>query len=397
METFRQPGQHLEDFDGPFVARAADFADALPGTWVRDVVLVLVTDIEDRINECMTRSMNGEPLPMDSPEMIAMASYLRSLGADYAAMGAASKKPDEPLAFKAPDRRADLLAGQTVYTERCSICHGADGGGLLATEDARRGYLFPALWGPNSYNDGAGMARVLTASRFIKARMPLGQPDLTDDEAFDVAAYVNSQPRPEMPNLANDYPDRALKPIDNGYGPYADSFPQDQHKSGPFKPIEDYYKSLKKPGSYGPDGYNLDMLSVLRRVAIVTSVGVALATFGVHAQTPVAAPGAGSVVVLETAKGIIEFETYPDTAPKAVAHILALVQKTLLCWTPFPPCCAELRDPDRRSDNARFHEAGELGQLFEWNSGGRIGTFEDAKARGRHGLPGAPGRCQHRR
>ena len=61
------------------------------------------------------------------------------------------------------------------------------------------------------------------------------------------------------------------------------------------------------------------MLSVLRRVAILTSIGMALATFGAHAQTPVAAPGAGSVVVLETAKGIIEFETYPDTAPKAVA------------------------------------------------------------------------------
>ena len=208
-----------------------------------------MTDIEDRINECMTRSMNGKPLAMDSTEMIAMAMYLRSLGADYAAMGAASKKPDEPPAFKTPDRRADVVAGQTVYAERCSICHGADGGGLLATEDARKGYLFPALWGPNSYNDGAGMARVLTAARFIKARMPLGQPDLTDEEAFDVAAYVNSQPRPEMPNLENDYPDRALKPIDNGYGPYADAFPQDQHKYGPFKPIEDYYRSLKKPGS----------------------------------------------------------------------------------------------------------------------------------------------------
>ena len=141
-------------------------------------------------------------------------------------MGAASKKPDEPPAFKTPDRRADLVAGQTVYTERCSICHGADGGGLLATEDARKGYLFPALWGPDSYNDGAGMARVLTAARFIKASMPLGQPDLTDDEAFDVAAFINSQPRPEMPNLENDYPDRALKPIDNGYGPYADNFPR---------------------------------------------------------------------------------------------------------------------------------------------------------------------------
>ena len=208
-----------------------------------------MTDIEDRINECMTRSMNGKPLPMDSPEMIAMAAYLRSLGAQYAAMGATSKKPDEPAAFKTPNRRADLTAGQTVFSAKCSICHGTEGGGLLATEDLRKGYLFPPLWGPDSYNDGAGMARVLTAARFIKARMPLGQPDLTDEEAFDVAALVNSKPRPEMPNLENDYPNRSVKPIDNGYGPYADPFPQDQHKYGPFQPIEQYYKALKKPGS----------------------------------------------------------------------------------------------------------------------------------------------------
>lgn len=204
------------------------------------------TDIEDRINECMQRSMNGKPLPMDSPEMIAMASYLRSLGAQYAAMGASSKKPVEPSTFKTPNRRADVAMGQIVYSSKCSICHGADGSGLLATGDLRKGYLFPPLWGPDSFNDGAGMGRVLTAARFIKARMPLGSADLTDDEAFDVAAFINSKPRPEMPNLDKDYPDRAAKPVDNPYGPYADPFPQDQHKYGPFQPIEQYYKDLKK-------------------------------------------------------------------------------------------------------------------------------------------------------
>ena len=207
-----------------------------------------MTDIEDRINECMTRSMNGKALPMDSPEMIAIAAYLRSLGAQYAAMGAGAKQTVEPPTFRTPGRRADLAAGEMVFGERCSICHGVEGSGLLATEDLRKGYLFPPLWGPDSYNDGAGMARVLTAARFIKARMPLGQPDLNDDEAFDVAAYINSKPRPQMANLEKDYPDRTLKPIDNGYGPYADPFPQDQHKYGPFQPIDEYYKALKKQG-----------------------------------------------------------------------------------------------------------------------------------------------------
>jgi thiosulfate dehydrogenase len=200
------------------------------------------TDIEDRINECMQRSMNGKPLPMDSPEMIAMAAYLRSLGTQYSAMGASLRKAEEPPAFKTPPRAASVEAGRSVFEARCAQCHGADGLGLLATTDKRRGYLFPPLWGPDSFNNGAGMHRLLTAARFIKARMPLGEPTLTDDEAFDVAAYINSNPRPEMANLDVDYPDRKAKPVDNPYGPFADDFPLEQHKYGPFQPIEAFYK-----------------------------------------------------------------------------------------------------------------------------------------------------------
>jgi len=161
----------------------------------------IVTDIEDRINECMQRSMNGKPLPLDSAEMTAMAAYLRGLGAQYASMGASLRKAEEPPPFKTPNRAADIAMGQIVFSTRCAQCHGADGLGLLATTDKRKGYLFPPLWGPDSFNDGAGMHRVLTAARFIKARMPLGEPTLTDDEAFDVAAFINFKPRPKMPGL----------------------------------------------------------------------------------------------------------------------------------------------------------------------------------------------------
>jgi thiosulfate dehydrogenase len=203
------------------------------------------TDIEDRVNECMTRSMNGRALARSSPEMIAMAAYIRSLGSLNQAMGAARRKAHEPAAFKTPNRAASLEAGKKAFQEHCSACHGMDGLGLRASADPKRGYVFPPLWGPDSFNDGAGMHRVLTAARFIKARMPLGQPDLNDDEAFDVAAFLNSQPRPEMPNLAQDYPDRTAKPVDNGYGPFADSFPLNQHRYGPFAPIEAFYKQKK--------------------------------------------------------------------------------------------------------------------------------------------------------
>jgi thiosulfate dehydrogenase len=203
------------------------------------------TDIEDRINECMQRSMNGKSLPMESAEMIAMAAYLRSLGAQYSAMGTSLRKAEEPPPFKTPARAANLESGQNVFSARCAQCHGGDGLGLLATTDRRKGYLFPPLWGPDSFNNGAGMHRVLTAARFIKARMPLGEPTLTDDEAFDVAAFINSQPRPQMANLEEDYPDKSVKPVDNPYGPFADEFPLEQHRYGPFQPIEAYYSSLK--------------------------------------------------------------------------------------------------------------------------------------------------------
>src|SRR5688500_6593632 len=38
-------------------------------------------------------------------------------------------------------------------------------------------------------------------------------------------------------------------------------------------------------------------------------------------------PGAGPVIVVETEKGTFEFETYPNEAPKTVAHIIGLVNK----------------------------------------------------------------------
>jgi thiosulfate dehydrogenase len=90
------------------------------------------------------------------------------------------------------------------------------------------------------------MTRVLTAGRFIKARMPLGQPDLSDDEAYDVAAFVNSHERPQRANLELDFPDLTLKRVDSPYPPYADNFPIEQHRLGPFEPIREYYRNLEQ-------------------------------------------------------------------------------------------------------------------------------------------------------
>lgn len=201
--------------------------------------------IQERINGCMMRSMNGRALAEDSPEMVAMVSYLRFLSEQDAATSASLRKAHEPPAFETPKRAADLKAGQGVFAKRCAACHGQEGAGLAAAPDLVHGFVFPPLWGPNSFNDGAGMHRVLTAARFIKARMPLGTPDLSDDEALDVSAFINSRPRPEMKGLERDYPDRSKKPVDTGYGPYGDPFSMKQHQFGPFQPIEAFYKKAK--------------------------------------------------------------------------------------------------------------------------------------------------------
>jgi thiosulfate dehydrogenase len=150
------------------------------------------------------------------------------------------------MGVKAPDRAVDLGHGEQVYAQTCAVCHGKDGLGQRAATG--NGYQFPPLWGPDSYNDGAGMTRVLTAAGFLQHNMPLGTsfdaPVLTDADAYDVAGYVNSKERPVKADRDKDFPRRLQKPVDTGYGPYADGFDQQQHKFGPFGPIRAKVKEL---------------------------------------------------------------------------------------------------------------------------------------------------------
>ena len=110
--------------------------------------------------------------------------------------------------------------------------------------------MMPPLWGPESFNDGAGMARLITFANFVHFNMPHGadylNPHLTEEEAWDVAAYVLSQPRPQRAGLSRDFPDLLLKPVDASYGPYADGFSEQQHKYGPFGPIRAAIEKLKQ-------------------------------------------------------------------------------------------------------------------------------------------------------
>ena len=197
----------------------------------------IVDTLEERINGCMERSMNGRSLPLESREMRAFISYMRWLstgvpdGARLA--GAGTARVNEPK------RAGDPGHGAAVFSQTCAACHGEDGLGQRAPSGA--GYQFPPLWGPDSFNNGAGMSRLLTAAAYAMHNMPPGTaytaPVLTNDEAYDVAGYLVSQERPELANLEQDFPVRLQKPLDTPYGPYADGFSQQQHTFGPFGPI----------------------------------------------------------------------------------------------------------------------------------------------------------------
>ena len=198
----------------------------------------------ERINGCMQRSMNGVPLPEDAPEMSAMIAYMEWLSKD--AQTGEKLVGQKFITFNYPNRKVDLEHGAAVFEQHCVVCHGADGAGVKKPNS--HGYTYPPLWGPDSYNNGAGMHRVLTAAPFIKANMPLGvtveAPTLTDEEAYDVAGYINSFDRPVKPSLEADFPDRTRKPMSTPYGPWADSFTPEQHKYGPYDAIARYYQAV---------------------------------------------------------------------------------------------------------------------------------------------------------
>lgn len=213
-----------------------------------------VSLIEDRVNGCMERSMNGRPLPLDGEEMKAFIAYMKFLSTGVpvgARLEGAGTKP-----VKDPPRAADPGRGRTVYADTCASCHGDDGLGVRNGKPGDAlGYQYPPLWGPDSYNDGAGMYRLLTAAGFVRHDMPFGTtaaaPMLSDEDAYDVAAYINSQPRPHKEGMDKDFPNRLRKPVDMPFPPFADGFPAEQHKYGPFDPIRAKLKELqaqKKPG-----------------------------------------------------------------------------------------------------------------------------------------------------
>ncbi|QGS31151.1 c-type cytochrome [Cupriavidus metallidurans] len=177
-----------------------------------------VITLAERINGCFQRSMHGKPLPVDSEEMKAMVAYFDWMKRET--------KPADKVAGRGVGKIDKTIVpnvenGRKIYTAQCALCHGANGEGIT---NAHGAYVYPPLWGDQSFNIGAGMARTYTAAAFVKNNMPiafhnkfpLGQGGLTDQEAVDVAEYFTHMPRPDFAAKVKDWP-KDKKPSDARY------------------------------------------------------------------------------------------------------------------------------------------------------------------------------------
>lgn len=191
-------GAGLEPSNASLVGVMADYPKYIPRSG--DIVT-----IEERINGCMVRSMNGKKFDVGSDELEAMVAYFK-----YISKGVKIGE-ERPWANSEDMEQVptpNVADGEKLYSEKsCIACHAADGAGTGANTG-------PALWGENSFNDGAGIARMSKMAGYIQAYMPAGQEGtLTDQEAADLAAYILSQDRPEWGGHEKDWP-KGGKPSD---------------------------------------------------------------------------------------------------------------------------------------------------------------------------------------
>jgi thiosulfate dehydrogenase len=179
---------HLESGRDPKAATFIGVASAYPAWSPREKKVIT---LEDRILNCFIRSQNGRRPPNGGKVSVAIAAYITWLSQGQALR----MNPGKPLGpnaltmLDASDRQADRERGRQLYVDRCAGCHADDGGG---TADG------PPVWGAHSFNDGAGLSKITKMASWLKVAMPPGETDLTPEESFDLAAFINSHARPKF-------------------------------------------------------------------------------------------------------------------------------------------------------------------------------------------------------
>ncbi|MCA4894244.1 MAG: c-type cytochrome [Cytophagales bacterium] len=190
--------------------------------------------VEKRVNDCIQRSLNGKPLDSLSKEMRALVAYITWVG--HEVPKGTKAKGSGLIEIKFLNRSADPVRGKKLYETQCRVCHQKNGQGMIASNE--KSYVYPPLWGTHSFNTGAGLFRISNFAKYIRANMPQGatydNPILTEEESWDIAAFVVSMPRPKK-NFKSDWPRIETKPFDHPFGPYADTLSETSHKYGPWK------------------------------------------------------------------------------------------------------------------------------------------------------------------
>ena len=247
--------------------------------------------MEVRVNDCMQRSMNGVPLPDASLEMQSIKAYWQWLATGMKVSSYTLVKGTGFLSVPDMTRAADPVRGAQIYKTKCEACHQADGDGIWDADAMK--HVYPAIFGPNSFNDGAGIYRLRTAVGFIYGNMPFGHADasmavavppdttslLSQEDSWDVMAYVISQPRPLWKNRENDWgnlkgpdgvPDWMNKAVDAGYPIY---YPRANYATNYCAPPD-----LNSPAVYSPDKHKYgpwaDMIALQK--SIISSYKAAL-------------------------------------------------------------------------------------------------------------------------
>jgi len=213
-----------------------------------------ILTLAERINNCVMRPQNGvKPLPLDGEEMVAFLSYLKWINS-FAPKGEEVFNGQKNKAVDLPAVAANPEKGALLYQANCERCHGKDGAGVLATD--QHAYRYPPLWGAQSYQPGSSMHRVIKQAQWLKSNMPYDKatadaPVLTDAEALDIAAFVNSDKIHQRPNPKTfDYPHPEEKAIDYAHAPFVDPFTEEQHRIGPWQPIINYLKNKGYTATY---------------------------------------------------------------------------------------------------------------------------------------------------
>jgi thiosulfate dehydrogenase len=174
---------HLNDGTTPYAAPMTGIAPLFPEFSQRAKRMI---SLRDRIDECFIRSENGRPLPENGKEMTALVAYIESLSGQ----NDGGAEPSGRGLVELPALNGNPQRGEAIFAAQCAACHGSEGNGVGST--------FPPLWGPESFNDGAGMYGIENMAAFVVRNMPPASPgSLTPQQAFDVSSYIHTKPRPK--------------------------------------------------------------------------------------------------------------------------------------------------------------------------------------------------------